>query len=131
MQFLIIQKIKCVRCITCPLDEPITLWLSYSHVIQINAKAHSRYHQKFSRHVGNETYTLGKKDSSNKLSDLPGVEAINITNYLVLQTSYYTISQMKVYKGVEVTNIYLSIHLFISLIVLKRWCLVFLTGNQD
>lgn len=107
------------------------LWLSYSHVIRINAKAHSRYHQKFSRHVGNETYTLRKKIYSNKLSDLPGVEAINITNYPVLQTSYYTISQMKVYKGVEVTRIYLSIHLFISLIALKRWCLVFLTGNQD
>lgn len=42
-----------------------------------------------------------KKDSSNTLSDLPGVEAINITNGQVLQTSYRTISQMKVYKGLE------------------------------
>lgn len=38
------------------------------------------------------------------LSDLPGVEMIGITNYLVLQTSCYTTSQMKVYNSLEAYN---------------------------
>ena len=35
---------------------------------------------------------------------LPAVEAMDITNFLVLQTSYYTASQMKAYKSLEAFN---------------------------
>lgn len=47
--------------------------------------------------------------------DLPGVEAINITNYLALEVSCDISSQMKAYKGLEVTSIYLSVILFMFL----------------
>ncbi|CAM4622664.1 unnamed protein product [Leuciscus chuanchicus] len=43
-----------------------------------------------------------------KLKDLPTVEAVNITNYLVLQTSYCTRQQMKAYKSLEAYNFFVS-----------------------
>ncbi|KAF3859842.1 hypothetical protein F7725_000097 [Dissostichus mawsoni] len=38
------------------------------------------------------------------MPDLPAVEAMDITSYLVLHTSYYTASQMKAYKSLEAFN---------------------------
>ncbi len=66
--------------------------------------ARSRYYQNLEKHIGYDPYTLRKSDFSYLLSDLPGVEAVDITNYLVLQTSYYTASQMKAYKSLEAYN---------------------------
>ncbi len=43
-----------------------------------------------------------------ELEDLPTVEAVDITNYLVLQTSYYTRQQMKAYKSLEAYNFFVS-----------------------
>ncbi|XP_035998275.1 uncharacterized protein LOC118564393 isoform X2 [Fundulus heteroclitus] len=40
------------------------------------------------------------------LKDLPTVEAVDITNYLVLQTSFYTKQQMKAYKSMEAYNFF-------------------------
>lgn len=65
-------------------------------------------------HVGKDTYTSHIKYSSRRF-DLPGVEAINITNYLALQASYDISSQIKSYKGLEATSIYLSVNLFMFL----------------
>ncbi len=43
-----------------------------------------------------------------ELEDLPTVEAVDITNYLVLQTSYYTRQQMKAYKSLEAYKFFVS-----------------------
>ena len=40
--------------------------------------------------------------------DLPTIEAVDITNYLVLQTSYYTKQQMKAYKSLEAHHFFVS-----------------------
>ncbi|XP_033932167.1 uncharacterized protein [Pseudochaenichthys georgianus] len=55
-------------------------------------------------HIGYDPYQLKKSDFSRDLSDLPAVEAMDITSYLVLHTSYYTASQMKAYKSLEAFN---------------------------
>ncbi|KAK1890132.1 Serine--tRNA ligase [Dissostichus eleginoides] len=47
---------------------------------------------------------MKKSDFSRDLSDLPAVEEMDITSYLVLHTSYYTASQMKAYKSLEAFN---------------------------
>lgn len=71
---------------------------------ELGEPSRSRYNQKIGQHIGYDPYTLKKSDFSHDLADLPGVEAIDITNYLVLQTSYYTASQMKAYKSLEAYN---------------------------
>ncbi|XP_026049118.1 uncharacterized protein LOC113036816 isoform X1 [Astatotilapia calliptera] len=43
-----------------------------------------------------------------EVKDLPTIEAVDITNYLVLQTSYYTRQQMKAFKSLEAYNFFVS-----------------------
>ncbi|KAI9531015.1 hypothetical protein NQZ68_000507 [Dissostichus eleginoides] len=62
------------------------------------------YREKITAHIGYDPYQLKKSDFSRDLSDLPAVEEMDITSYLVLHTSYYTASQMKPYKSLEAFN---------------------------
>ena len=50
-------------------------------------------------------YLMKMSDFSTELKDLPTIEAVDITNCLVLQTSYYTKQQMKAYKSIEAYNL--------------------------
>lgn len=64
----------------------------------------SRYCQKIEMRIGCDPYKTKKSNCSHNLTDLPSVEAINITNCLLLQTSCDTASQMKAYKILEAYN---------------------------
>lgn len=70
----------------------------------LNEPACIRYCQKMHTNIGYDPYQMKKSEFSQHLTDLPGVEAIDITNYLVIQTPYYTASQMKAYKSLEAYN---------------------------
>lgn len=74
----------------------------------LKGPARTRYCEKISNTLGYDPYNLNKSELSYDLEDLPGVEAIDITNYLVLQTSYYTASQMKAFKSLEAYNYFVS-----------------------
>ena len=74
------------------------------YVKQLNEPARRRYREKITVHIGYDPYQLKKSDFSRDLSDLPAIEAMDITSYLVLHTSYYTASQMKAYKSLEAFN---------------------------
>ncbi|XP_034082480.1 uncharacterized protein LOC117552907 [Gymnodraco acuticeps] len=75
-----------------------------NYVKQLNEPARRRYREKITAHIGYDPYQLKKNDFSRDLSDLPAVEAMDITSYLVLHTAYYTASQMKAYKSLEAFN---------------------------
>lgn len=47
---------------------------------------------------------------SREMAAAPGVEAINITNELFLQTSYYTASRMKAYGSFEASNYFMWLY---------------------
>ncbi|XP_057708134.1 uncharacterized protein LOC130926863 [Corythoichthys intestinalis] len=67
-----------------------------------------RYTKLISKYVGSDPYVMKMSEFSTELRDLPAVEAVDITNYLVLQTSYYTRQQMKAYKSLEAYNFFVS-----------------------
>ena len=58
------------------------------------------------RYVGCDPYLMKMGEFSVELKDLLTVEAVDITNYLVLQTSYYTRHQIKAYKSLEAYNFF-------------------------
>ena len=67
-----------------------------------------RYFQKVAKYAGRDPYLLKKTEFSKDLKDLPAIEAVDITNYLVLQTSFYTNQQMKAYKSMDAYNYFIS-----------------------
>lgn len=67
-----------------------------------------RYKELINRYVGCDPYLMKMSEFSVELKDLPTVEAVDITNYLVLQTSYYTRQQMKAYKSLEAYNFFVN-----------------------
>ncbi|XP_059426209.1 uncharacterized protein LOC132160583 [Carassius carassius] len=67
-----------------------------------------RYKELINRYVGRDPYLMKMSEFSVELKDLPTVEAVDITNYLVLQTSYYTRQQMKAYKSLEAYNFFVN-----------------------
>jgi len=70
----------------------------YAESLESDAKR--RYLDKVTVIGGVDPYTLRKLDSS----VLPAIEAADLTNYLVLGTSYYTIQQFKAYRSLEAYN---------------------------
>ncbi|MEQ2204636.1 hypothetical protein XENOCAPTIV_016189 [Xenoophorus captivus] len=60
-----------------------------------------RYKQLIHRYVGCDPYLIKMSEFSREPQDLPLIEAVDITNYLALQTSHYTKQQMKAYKSLE------------------------------
>lgn len=70
----------------------------------LDEPACSRYCQKIERCMGCDPYKMKKSEFSHNLTDLLSVEAADITNDLILQTSYYTASQMKAYLILEAYN---------------------------
>ena len=70
----------------------------------LEATARARYLQKIELCDGFDPYCLKKKDFSYDLNDFPSVEFPDISNYLVLQTSFFTCRQMKAFKSLEAYN---------------------------
>ena len=57
---------------------------------------------------GFEPYSIKKGDSSEDLALIPKIEYPDIVNYLVLQTSWATNTQMKAFKSTEAYNFFVS-----------------------
>ena len=51
--------------------------------------------------IGYDPYNVNKSDFSRDIHDLPAIQAIDLSCYLVHQTSYYTAKQMKAKKSLE------------------------------
>lgn len=66
-----------------------------------------RYKEKVTL-CGFDPYQLKKSDYSEDFKLFPNVEYPDIINYLVLQTSWATSSQMKAYKSTEGYNFFVS-----------------------
>lgn len=67
----------------------------------------ARYREKVNL-CGFDPYTQKKLDFSDDLALLPKIEYPDIVNYLVLQTSWATNSQMKAYKSTDAYNFFVS-----------------------
>ena len=68
----------------------------------------ARYSQKIVRCGGIDPYCLKKKDFSQDLNDLPEITEVDISNYLVTQTSFFTRKQFKNHKSMEAHNFFTS-----------------------
>ena len=73
----------------------------------LDGPAKSRYKEKVIE-CGFDPYALKRSDFSENIALLPNVQYPNIVNYLVLQTSWATKTQMKAYKSVEAYNFFVS-----------------------
>ncbi|KAL1279247.1 hypothetical protein QQF64_025920 [Cirrhinus molitorella] len=51
---------------------------------------------------------MKKSEFSSELKYLPAIEAVDITNYLVVQTSFYSTKQMKAYKSMDAYNYFVA-----------------------
>ena len=67
----------------------------------------SRYKEKITVCVF-DPYALRKSDFSENIELLPNVQYPDIVNYLVLQTSWATKTQMKAYKSMDAYNFFVS-----------------------
>ena len=67
-----------------------------------------RYKIKIAQCEGTDPYTVKKAICRNKIDNYPAVLFLDICNYLVLQTSFYTTKQMKAYKSMEAYNNFIS-----------------------
>ena len=74
----------------------------------LKANARSRYIQKTKLCGGIDPYCLKKSDFSHNHDDFPSITFPDISNYLVLSTSYYTTKQMKAFKSLEAYNFFVS-----------------------
>ncbi|XP_035996599.1 uncharacterized protein LOC118564015 [Fundulus heteroclitus] len=76
------------------------------YCMELEPISRHRYKELINRYVGRDPYLMKMCEFSVDLKDLPTVEAVDITNYLVLQTSFYTKQQMKAYKSMEAYNFF-------------------------
>uniref|UniRef100_A0A1A8DBE7 SWIM-type domain-containing protein n=1 Tax=Nothobranchius kadleci TaxID=1051664 RepID=A0A1A8DBE7_NOTKA len=78
----------------------------YYEALDVDSK--QMYKDLISRYVGRDPFIMKMSEFSKELRHLPTVEAVDITNYLVLQTFFYTVQQMKAYKRLEAYNLFVS-----------------------
>ena len=71
----------------------------------LEGPAKSRYQEKLTV-CGFDPYALRKSDFSENIELLPNVQYPDIVNYLVLQTSWATQTQMKAYKSMDAHNFF-------------------------
>lgn len=60
-----------------------------------------RYEQKIRTYVGCDSYVLKRRDFSTELKDVSAIEAVGVTNYLLIQPLFYSKNQMKTFKSME------------------------------
>lgn len=73
----------------------------------LEGPAKLRYQEKITV-CGFDPYALRKSDFSENIELLPKVQYPDIVNYLVLQTSWATKTQMKAYKSMDAYNFFVS-----------------------
>ncbi|XP_022785983.1 uncharacterized protein LOC111326282 [Stylophora pistillata] len=82
--------------------------IQYSdYFVGLEGPVKSRYHGKITV-CGFDPYALRKSDFSENIELLPNVQYPDIVNYLVVQTSWATKTQMKAYKSMEAYNFFVS-----------------------
>lgn len=79
-------------------------WSTYCNDLDLVCR--KRYVELVQKYIGRDPYLMKMSEFSQNRKDLPTIEAVDISNYLVLQTSYYTRQQMKAYKSLEAYNFY-------------------------
>ncbi|CAI5669920.1 unnamed protein product [Oreochromis niloticus] len=79
-----------------------------SYCATLDPVSRERYKQIVKKYIGRDPYSLKMSEYTTEVKDLPTIEAVDITNYLVLQTSYYTRQQMKAFKSLEAYNFFVS-----------------------
>ena len=77
---------------------------NYFYKLEPNVKA--TYVEKISLCDGIDPYTMNKNSFSTDFRELPNLEFPDISNYLVVQTSFYTRQQMKAFKSLEAYNFF-------------------------
>ena len=70
----------------------------------LDPKTKRRYVDKISLCDGIDPYMMKSKEFSQDFNDLPAIEFPDISNYLVIHTSFYTGKQMKAFKSLEAYN---------------------------
>ena len=78
----------------------------YFYTLEANVR--SRYIEKTKFCDGIDPYRLKKSDFSYNHDDFPLITFPDISNYLVLSTSFYTTQQMKAFKSMEDYNFFVS-----------------------
>ena len=98
-----------------------------SYCADLDPVSRNRYKQLINRYGGRDPYLMKMSEFSAETKDLPAIEAIDIANYLILQTSYYTKQQMKAYKSMEAYNFFISgwVHNLGNKLLHDGYCLVF------
>ena len=76
------------------------------YFLSLQPKAKSRYQEKLSLCDGLDPYSLKKSDFLTDHNNFPNLQFPDISNYLVVQTSFYTKKQMKAYKSLEAYNFF-------------------------
>ena len=75
--------------------------MQHDYVQQLEEAVRRRYLEKIKQYIGYDPYNVNKSDFSRDIHDLPAIQAIDLSCYLVHQTSYYTAKQMKAKKSLE------------------------------
>ena len=73
----------------------------------LEAPAKTRYLEKV-KVCGCDPYSLKPSEFKEDMALIPAIEYPDIVNYLVLQTSWLTKTQMKAYKSLEAYNLFIS-----------------------
>ena len=95
--------------------------------MDLDPVARERYIQLINRYIGRDPYLMKMSEFSSETKDLPAIEGIDIANYLVIQTSYFTKQQMKAYKSMEAYNFFVCgwVHNLGTKRLEDGYCLVF------
>ncbi|XP_046864314.1 uncharacterized protein LOC124458317 [Xenia sp. Carnegie-2017] len=104
------------------------------YFLSLQPKAKSRYQEKLSLCDGLDPYSLKKSDFLTDHNNFPNLQFPDISNYLVVQTSFYTKKQMKAYKSLEAYNFFVCgwVHEVKSRRVMdNNNCLVFARVNHS
>ena len=97
------------------------------YCLDLDPVARERYIQLINRYIGRDPYLMKMSEFSSETKDLPAIEGIDIANYLVIQTSYFTKQQMKAYKSMEAYNFFVCgwVHNLGTKRLEDGYCLVF------
>ena len=97
-----VQYIDALSLIACDVNNQYSDYFSC-----LEGPAKSRYQEKITV-CGFDPYALRKRNFSENIELLPNVQYPDIVNYLVLQPSWATKTQMKAYKSMDAYNFFMS-----------------------
>lgn len=85
-------------------QEKCNSFSDYFYALDLNSR--KRYIEKVKLCEGIDPYVLSTKDLTNELANYPPVQFPDISNYLVLQTSFCMTKQMKAWKSMDSYNFF-------------------------